>query len=338
MKIPFRDIESFVQAPQQNMRAILVYGPDQGLISERAKIISLSVTPDLNDPFNVASLTNEILAEDPARLTDEANAISMMGGKRLIKIQGADDKITPALKTYLENPNENALIVIQSGGLSPRSSLRKLCESAKNAAALPCYIEDERSLPRTIQAILKENNKSAERDTIGWLAINISGDRQKLRAELEKLCIYKDQDTSPITLQEAQACCGEGGSLSLDDLTYSVISKKKDKAMDTYNQLLADGMSYIAMLRSLQNHLKKLHITRARMSEGQSIEAAMKSLSPPIFFKQEPIFKSQINQWNKAKLEKILKKLMDTEAQCKKTGAIPETLCAQAILSIASQR
>src|SRR5690606_35109158 len=134
---------------------VLVYGPDNGLMRERAKLIAQSAVPDLNDPFNAVTLTSDIIAEDPARLSDEANAMSMMGGKRLIRIEDATDKITTYVKQYLENPNPEALVVLEAGGLTTKSSLRILCEKAKNAAALPCYVEDERDIARLIRDTLQ---------------------------------------------------------------------------------------------------------------------------------------------------------------------------------------
>ena len=146
MKLAFRDIEPFVKKPDPAARVILVYGPDDGLMRERSKAIGGTVVEDLNDPFNVAALSADLLLEDPAKLNDEANAMSMMGGDRLIRIENATDKLTPLLKEYLEAPSAHSLIILEAGELGPRSSLRQLCEKAKNAAALPCYVEDERDL------------------------------------------------------------------------------------------------------------------------------------------------------------------------------------------------
>ena len=106
MKIPFRDIEPFVKSPNPAIRAILVYGPDSGLMRERATIMAKTIVPDLTDPFNVALLSPDILKDDPARLTDEANAISMMGGRRLIRIENADDKITTCLLYTSPSPRD----------------------------------------------------------------------------------------------------------------------------------------------------------------------------------------------------------------------------------------
>lgn len=338
MKIQYRQIESFVKNPDKKARVILVYGPDDGLMRERAKSIGLSVVEDINDPFNVAVLSGNILAEDPARLSDEASAVSMMGGDRLVRVEEAGDKITPLVKEYLENPFETALIVLEAGELGPRSSLRKLCETAKNAAALPCYVEDERDLSRLIRETVTEAGLTIEPDAVAFLAVNIAGNRQKARRELEKLIIYKGEETSPITLGDAQAACGEAGARGFDDLVYSVGGNQSEKALLTYNQLLEEGVPFIAILRALQNHFRRLHATRARMDSGEAAEQAMKSLRPPVFFKQAPAFQTQVQKWPLKTLDSILSRLVDLEAQCKQTGSPTETLCAQAVLGLSAMR
>lgn len=338
MKIAFRDIESFVQRPDPAAMVILVYGPDDGLMRVRAGMIGKTVVEDLNDPFNVAVLSTDMLADDPSRLNDEANAMSMMGGKRLIQIEDAGDKITPMIKDYLENPNQDALIILEGGDLGPRSSLRKLCESAKNAAALPCYVDDERSLGQIIRQKLQGDKLQIEPDAVNWLAANISGNRQKVLAELEKLSLYKASDPSRITLEDVQEICGQAGAQSFDDLVFNTGGNNPDKAMKAYATLVDEGIAEIAVLRALQNHFRRLHLAKSILREGKNADEAMKNLRPPVFFKQQNAFKSQIDRWSLKKLDIILEKLSDLEAQTKQTGKPVQTLCAQAVLSISMMR
>jgi DNA polymerase-3 subunit delta len=338
MKLGFRDIEPFVRAPNPAARVILVYGPDNGLMKERAVTMGKTVVEDINDPFNAVTLTAAILAEDPARLSDEAGAMSMMGGDRLIRVEDAGDKLTSLLKTYLENPSETALIILEAGELSPRSSLRKLCESAKNAAAVPCYVEDERDLSRLIRETLQGDNLGIDGDACGWLAANISGDRGKVRSELEKLAIYKDDDRTPINLDDVRACCGEAGALAVDDLVNATAGSQPELALKTFNKLMEEGISFMVVLRSLQNHFGRLHITKAKIENGESLDQAIKTLAPPIFFKAQPAFKAQANRWSLKGITKVLEKLATLEADCKQTGAPVETLCAQAVLGISKAR
>lgn len=338
MKIQFRQIEQFVKSPDKKARVILVYGPDGGLVSERAAVMGKTVVEDLSDPFNVADLSVEALAEDPARLVDEASAISMMGGDRLIIIKGGGDKLTVLIKSYLEDPSTFALVIIQAGELGPRSSLRKACEAAKNAAALPCYVEDERDLSRFIRDTLQAAKLRVDPDAVGWLAANISGDRRKVRSELEKLITYKGEEQSSVSLTDVQAACGAAGAQGFDDLVYNVGGRNSRAALKAYATLMAEGTAFVAILRSLQNHFRRLHMTKAYMQDGMDMDSAMKKLSPPVFFKQAPKFKAQVSSWSLPILNQVLGKLTELEAQCKTTGMPVDTLCSQAILAISKIR
>ena len=338
MKLTWKQIDPFLKKPDPKARVVLVYGPDNGLMRERAKIIGKHTVPDLNDPFNVVTLDNIILSEDPARLSDEANAISMMGGDRLIRIENGSDKLTTILKKYLKDPSQESLVIVEAGELSTRSSLRKLCESAKNAAALPCYVEDERGISNLIRQSLSEAGYRINADAVHWLSANIVGDRQRARGEINKLITYMGSDKKEITITDVQASCGEAGAGSLDELTYAVAGSQPQQAMQAFQKLIQEGTAEIVILRTLQNHFKKIHYTNALINSGKRTEEALKSLQPPIFFKFESAFKAQLNKWTGKKLDLVMKRLSDLEAQSKKTGTPVQTLCAQAILAISATR
>jgi DNA polymerase-3 subunit delta len=338
MKLQYRQIEPFVKNPDTAARVILVYGPDSGLMRERARQMARTVVADLNDPFNVTVLTGDIISQDSARLSDEANAISMMGGRRLVRVEDAGDKMTATVKAYLANPNPDTVVIIEAGELNTKSSLRALCEKAANAAAIPCYVEDEKDLARFIRDVMQTEKRPIDNDAITWLAAAISGDRARARTELEKLIIYKGSETGPINLNDAQECCGDSGARALDDLIYSVGSRQPDKAISIYNQLIAEGIAVITILRTLQNHFRRLHLTRARIDNGDPIDTVIKSMSPPLFFKLEAPFRAQLQSWSIGALNKVLNRLLELEAQCKQTAMPDETLCAQAVLGIASMK
>ena len=338
MKLSYRDIEPFVKNPSPQARVILVYGPDHGMMKERSKTMAKTVVPDLSDPFNVIRIKASDLVEDPERLSIEASSPSMMGGDRVIFIEDADDKITAITKTYLENPQNTVLTILEAGELSPRSSLRKLCEKETNSAAIPCYVEDERDLGRLIRSTLQEHSLSIDNDAALWLASNISGDRQKVRNELDKLITYMGVGANTISMSDVTACCGEAGAMALDDLIYATAGKNSAKALKTFNELTQEGVAFIAIIRALQTHFRKLHLAKSNMSNGMSADQAMKSIAPPIFFKLQGPFRAQLEGWSLKALETVMEKLADLEAQCKQTAYPPETLCAQAVLGISKAR
>lgn len=336
MKLGWKDIEPFVKRPDPKARVVLVYGPDAGLMKERAALVAKSVVPDLADPFNVATLTADDISEDPARLFDEANAMSLMGGARLVRIENGADKLAVPLKEYLENPSRENLVVIEAGELGPKSPLRALCEKSPHAAALPCYVEDERGVSNLIRQMAQENGYNVQSDAVHWLASNIAGDRARARSELEKLFLYMGSASKNITLDDARAACGEAGDQSIDDLLYAIGGGKTQAALTAYNKLLEEGVAVVTILRSLQNHFRRLHYVKSTIAAGAPVETAMKALQPPIFFKQEAAFKGQLGKYSDKRLVGIMQRLGQVEAQTKTTGAPAETLCSQAILSLAA--
>ncbi len=338
MKLTFRQIEPFVAKPDPAARVILIYGPDAGLVKERAAIIGKSVVADLNDPFNVAVLISDQIIDDPARLADEASALSMMGGDRLIRVEDAADKIVTFLKTYLENPSKHSLVLLIAGELGKNSKLRELCEKSKAAVALPCYVDDVRDLGRIIRQSLQEFGHGIEPEAVQWLAANISGDRAKVRSELEKLSIYKGAEKTPISVGDAMAACGAAGAQSFDDLVYSVGARNTEVALKAYMTLTAEGVPFVAVLRALQNHFRRLHRVKSEVAAGSGTEEALKKLQPPLFFKVEDSFKAQVQSWTVVSLDRILSRLLELEAQCKQTAMPVDTLCAQAILGISRMR
>ncbi len=336
MKLTWKQIEPFVKAPDLSARVILIYGPDNGLMKERAKIIGKTIVADLNDPFNAVTLDTSSMLDDPTKLPDEAASMSMMGGARLIRIEDASDKITAQLKEYLKTPSRQNLVIVEAGELGPKSTLRQLCEKDKAAAALPCYVEDERSVGNLVRDTLRDAGYRIAPDAAGWLAANITGDRARARNEIEKLITYMGEEKT-INIDHVMACCGAAGAQSLENLVYSTGGNQPQAALKAFHVLMEEGIPSITVLRSLQNHFRRIHLTKSRMQQGEGLDEAVKRLSPPIFFKQEPAFKQQVQRWSLPALNNILDRLVKLEAECKQTGTPVETLCSQAILGISAR-
>src|SRR5690606_39179288 len=123
-----QDADRFAAKPPANIVAELVYGPDSGLGRQRIEKLTRSVVDDLADPFRLADISDSELKSGPARLADEAAALSMLGGRRVVRLRGLGDGASKAVASFLENPLGDALIVAEGGELGPRSSLRLLFE------------------------------------------------------------------------------------------------------------------------------------------------------------------------------------------------------------------
>jgi DNA polymerase III subunit delta len=117
VKIEPRQAEAFLRKPDPRIRGVVIYGNDDGLIAERAVALARTVCDDLKDPFRVIDISGEALKNDPARLADEFGAMSMLGGRRVIRVRPAGEETVAALENLVAAPAGDALIVVEGGNL-----------------------------------------------------------------------------------------------------------------------------------------------------------------------------------------------------------------------------
>lgn len=333
MKLSGQKAEAFLRAPDPAMRAILVFGPDNGLVRERAVKLAKTVLPDLNDPFRVAELTPAALKDDPARLADEAAAMALTGGRRVVLIRDGGDTITSLFQSFLAHPLGDALVVVEAGELGPRSSLRKLFEGADNACALASYGDEGASLQQVIAEELKAAGLSAEPDAMAFLMDHLGGDRRLTRAELQKLALYMGAP-GRIGLDDAIACIGDTAALSMDDLTLATAEGDHATAQRVLDRLFREGVNAVAVLRALSRHFQRLHLAAGIMAQGKSVDQAMNALKPPVIFKAAERFRRQLARWPAERIGIALERLIETEMDCKSTGMPAEELCSRVIMTL----
>jgi DNA polymerase III subunit delta len=338
MKLATSQINSFLQNPDPTVRVVLIYGPDAGLVRERAEGFAKKLVPDINDPFRTANLPSSALTEDPARLHDEMAAQALGGGSRLIRIQAASEHMAAALASLLNDPpSSDSILLIEGGDLDKRSKLRGLCENDSRAAAIPCYVEEGVNRQRAIADILQSEGLRADPDALALLGEILPPDRMAMRSELEKLALYVG-GTKPgkVTLEDVEAIVQDAGSAELDDLIFAVGSGNAQRAATLLDRLLEEQTAPVALLRSAERHFLRLHIARYHMDNGQSASEAIKKLQPPVFWKYVDQMAGQLRRWPANKIEAALARLFDAEAAVKRTGTPGEALTAQLLLRLAA--
>jgi DNA polymerase III subunit delta len=335
VKVSTGRAESFVKSPPPDLRIALVYGPDEGLVRERSTKLGTSVVENLSDPFLVCELTGAEIAADPARLADEVSAISMVGGRRLIRVRDAGDNIASIVESVIENTPGDALTVLQAGQLTPRSALRKLAEKSDAAAAIACYADDAGSLDDVIRETLAENDVRITFEAAGWLVGRLGSDRGVSRSEIEKLALFSGPGTE-VDLETAMASVGDSAAGSMDDLIYSAGDGDLNSVDLFLMRSFQAGASSVSILRALTNHLMKLESAGVRIAQGEEAARVLKSLRPPVFYKLERRFQGQLKIWRGSALARGLQLTLEAELQCKRTGIPEELVCGRALLQIAS--
>lgn len=337
MKVPANEAERFARAPRPDIRAILVYGPDAGLVRERGGILIRSVVEDPSDPFRVAELTGRQLSDDPARLADESAALALTGGRRVLVVDAVGDESAGLFATFLSAPPGEALVVLLAGDLPNRSKLRQAFEKAELGAALPCYRDDQRSLQGVISGMLGEHSLKASGEALAYLAGNLGGDRMLTRRELEKLILYKGSADGEVSIEDARACIGDTAALGLEDLAFAVGDGDPAAVDRAFSRALEEGGSPVSALRAVARHLQRLHFVAGASASGQAAEEPMKRLRPPVFWKLAGRFKTQSRAWPVPLLAKALERLLEAEAACKRTAAPDATIAAHTLALIAAR-
>jgi DNA polymerase-3 subunit delta len=350
VKFSGRKIQQFLDSPAADVRAVLLYGPDAGLVRERADGLVSGVAGDVGDPFRVAELSSDEIAKEPARLFDEAAAIAMTGGRRAVRLRDPGDGLSDVFSRFLEDPPGDGLVVLEAGDLPPRSKLRKLFEAANRAAALPCYRDEGRDLEALVQDMAQKAGYRMTREARAYLVVNLGGDRLLTRREMEKLLLYMGpggaQDAAAsgagqdreITLAHVQACVGDSAERSLDDLVFALGDRNVPEIERTLTRVFQEGSSWVAPLRAAARHFERLHRVAGAIAGGATAESAMARLRPPVFWKYRTQFQRQLQNWSPELLTRSLAGLAEAELEGKRGRAAGEVVCAHALFAIASQR
>jgi DNA polymerase-3 subunit delta len=335
MIIKSHEADKYVVSPPKGLMIALVYGPDAGLVQERAEKLLKTVTPDLTDPFNTADLSEAVLLADPARLADEAASMSMMGGRRSVRVRGAGNDLAELFEGFLEDPKGDALVVIEAGDLAKTSVLRKLFDAHKTAAAIQCYPDSVRDLGDVVRDALRAEGLSIAPDALAETVARLGSDRGVTRRELEKLVLYM-HGQKQVTLEDVRAVMGdeaEARSESACDAAGSGDLAKLDRELE---RLWVSDTQPAQVIRSAMGHFQKLLQARESVARGTSMDDVMKRLRPPVHFSRSAAFKAQASRWNSDKLGEALDMLLEAEVLTRTTSVPAEAVTGRTLMNIAA--
>ena len=337
MKIEPRQAEAFLKKPDPRIRGVVIYGNDDGLVAERAMALAKAVCPDLADPFRVVDISGDALKHDPARLADEFGAMSMLGGRRVIRVRPAGEESVAALENLVAATAGDALVVVEGGNLSPRSGLRALAETEACLAAMPCYMDNEAALEGLVESAARAQGLAVEADALAWIVERLGGDRGQTRSEIEKLLLYKAGDASKtITLEDAVDILGDTAAIGIDDVIAATFDGELvalDRALD---RVFSEGGHPVQLVRSLQRHADQLHIVSAHASKGGNMESAMfKARGLPRGGPVRQRFERHLRAWPLPRLSASLTVILEAEIECKRTGLPDEAIARRLCLRLA---
>ena len=323
------EIEGFLKAPPKTIEGALIHGRDHGLVRERSKQLEAAILGPKPDSFQLVELSEAEIKDAPGALYAEAASISMLGGRKFIRLRMNSDAAAAALEAYLAEregggARGDALFVIEAGELRTTSALRKTAESAASIAAIACYPDDEASLESLVEAVLGEAHAEISHEAKLALIERLGGDRGVSRQELDKLVLYcstPGAGRTKIELDDVLALVGDTGAAEVDQLIDAVLSGQIETAARQNGRLAAAGVHPVRILRALGLHLDRL--------------AALESGKGGYGYYQAEALKRHAVRWPARNVARAQSLVLDAEMQCKTTGLPAEEISERTLLALA---
>jgi len=327
------DIDKFIAKPDPAMPVVLVYGPDAGLVRERVEALVKISVDDPADPFSFVRIEGEDLSANPSRLVEEAHTVPLFGGRRAVLVKAGSRNIAGAVETVLNAPSKECRIIIEAGDLKKTAPLRALCEKAKTAAALPCYVDQARDLERLIDDEMRAANLTVATDARAALLSLLGGDRLASRNEIRKLALYARGQTR-VELADVMAVVADASALGFDGVVDAAFAGKTPDVETEFGKARAGGSSPAAIVSAAIRQVASLHKMKLAVEAGDSMEFAMMRGAPPVHFTRKAAVEAALRIWTPPRLLRAMEQLAEASLEIRRNAPLAEALAHRTLLAI----
>jgi DNA polymerase-3 subunit delta len=327
------DVAGVLKRPNPRIGVFLFYGPDTGLINERAKALAEQSVDDPADPFQLIRIDGDTIASDPARLSDEAGTVGLFGGRRSVWVKSTSRNIAPAVEAVLDAPLQDTVVVIEAGDLSKSAPLRVICERSQRALALPCYADSGRDLGEVVDETLKSAGMSITRDARAALLASLGGDRLATRGELAKLVLYAHGQRE-IGLDDIDAIMSDVSSLAMDAVIDAAFAGDGTGLEIGARRLAAEGVAASTLLGAALRHALGLLPARLDVETGRPVSSVVDGWRG-LHFKRKSLVERQLQRWTAAGLGQAVERLQTSLLETRRLADLADTIAAKTLLDIA---
>ncbi len=303
-------IEEDLDKVQKNN--FLFYGENIGLKDEFRKKIKNTYKNSEILIFN-----QEEILKDQNIFLSKVNNLSLFEKKKVFIVNQANDKFLPFLE-ILGNVDENQKFFIFADILEKKSKIRNYYEKSKDCAIVACYMDNEISIKKIIHNRLK-GFQGLTAQNINLILDNCNLDRVKVNNELEKIISYfqnKKLDTEKLEVL-LNTKINDDFNLLKDE----ALMGNKTKTNTLLCNTVIDLDKFIFYLNLINQRLTKLKEIN-KLSVNSNLEEALKTLKPPIFWKDKPNILAQLKKWDEQKINSILSNTYDIEKKVKTNSKI----------------
>ncbi|OCO99773.1 MULTISPECIES: DNA polymerase III subunit delta [unclassified Ensifer] len=338
-EVKSHEFDSFLQKAAGVYRLFILYGPDRGLVSERASAIASRSGVPLDDPFSVLKLDVSELALSPGRLLDEVNAIGLFGGEKLVWVRGAANEkaLVDALQILATEPPSGSYVIVEAGDLKKGAALRKIGETARSVACIACYSDDVRSLQALIDKELGDEKLGISPGARQRLLEALGGDRLASRNELRKLALYC-RGKSTVDEEDVLDIVGDASAISVDDAVDAVLKGDLDGLLHAMQKITTSKTPAFLVLQACLRQFQQLDVMRAEMDASrQQASQVIATLGRGLHFRRKPIVEAALKHWSSPAIRRELNRLQTTIYQSRSRASLEESLVLQNLLAIAVQ-
>jgi DNA polymerase III subunit delta len=330
-----KEIDAFLARPDAGRPIILLYGPDAGLVRERADALIASAVDDPNDPFSLVKLDGDELSAEPSRLVDEAMTVPLFGGRRAIRIRAGSRSFAAAVDTLADMNVKDCRIVIEAGELRPESPLRKACERAKTAAAIACYPDTERDLARLMEDEFRLAGLRVAPEARAALMSFLGGDRLASRNELRKLALYA-HGRGEVTLDDVMTVVADASELKLDPIVDAAFAGKPEIVEAEFAKAMVAGTYPGLIISAAQRQAAWLHKSALAIADGTLASAVLEGGYPRLHFSRKASVETALRNLSVPRLAGIIEQLGTAALEMRKQANLATALAQRTLLAIAA--
>jgi len=327
-------VDAFVARPDRARPVVLVFGPDAGLVRERAEALIRSAVDDARDPFALARIAGDELAAEPMRLVEEANTIPLFGGRRAVWVKAGSRNFVPAVEALVAAASPDCRVVIEAGDLKRNAPLRMVCERAACAVALPCYADAERDIQRVIDDEMREAGLAIASDARAALVPLLGGDRLASRSEVRKLALYA-RGRERVELDDVIAVVTDASTLALDALIDAAFAGRTGEVEVQFNKARTSGTSPGSIISAGLRQTSMLHKARLAIEDGKTVTATLDTMMPPVHFSRRALVEAALKVWTSARLERAMMQFADASFEARRMAELADTIEQRVLLSLA---
>lgn len=339
-EVKSHEFDRFAEKSAELYKIFVIYGPDRGLVSERAALIASKTGISQDDPFAMLKLDVSDLQGDPGRLLDEVNSMGLFGGSKLVWLRGAANEkpLLDAMQVLADGPAPVNILIVEAGDLKKGSGLRKIAEPSRSIAVIPCYADDIKALNSLIDSELGNEGLRISPNARQRLLELLGGDRAASRNEIRKLALYC-RGTGMVEEAQIDEIIGDASAVSADEAVDAILGGDLSGLHRAIQKIVSSKTPVFLVLQSCLRQFQLLDLMKAEMEEKKLQTAqVMMTLGRHIHFKRKPIIEKALRTWSSPALARETERLqaailMSRQRQSLEPNIAFHTLMATAIQS-----